>query len=242
MLFWFRLSIKLEPEEVSKNGNKLSIYTSQMDISKASIERPGLSKGHNSSYDLSNNLNRSFPAAALSSLTPLSSSGKSNWKPGHRKTNSYEATAFLINQIKSSTLSTSASSTTNHSARNLPINLIDDSPCFPDFDTLSLGSVDLRTPRLEMAQGYRCFPSDEDFSFNASGENSYHSEHLRASKDFFCKGVVGRKVVLKNGKKPSIALWYNNFMALTKDAVLLFSSKSCPLNGVSLRMLLWESN
>lgn len=227
------------PSKGSKGGNKLSIFTSQLDITKVNIERPGLSKGHNSSYDLTSHLNRSYPMAGLSpALAAPSSTGKTNWKPGHRKTNSYEATALLLNQIKSSTLSTTTTTTSSsQSARNMRVNLIDDSPAFSlEADALSLGSLELRTPRLDMAGGFRSFASDEDLSFaniSGSGDSSFELAHFRGAKEYFYRGIISRKVSLKNGKKPSIALWYNNFMAVTRDAVHIFSSKSCPLNGVS---------
>lgn len=206
-------------------------------MTKLNIERPGLSKGHNSSYDLTSHLNRSYPTAGLSpALMTPSSTSKTNWKPGHRKTNSYEATALLLNQIKSSTLSTTTTTSSSQSARNMRVNLIDDSPAFSfDSDALSLGSFELQTPRLDMAGGFRNFVSDDDFLLanTSNGDLPLGRTRFRGPKKYFYRGIISRKVSLKNGKKPSIALWYNNFMAITKEEVHIFSSKSCPINGVS---------
>lgn len=155
----------------------------------------------NSSYDLNKSdlLNKSLNEVILKSKV----SSNSEFKPGHRKTNSLETDNYFsqINHLNN-----------NHQCkqlRNMKINLIDDTVMFDNNCCINGGKMD-KKPTLEMNKKALndSFNYDDDASSFEETNDFYSTNIVNGTimqKDLIYTGLISRKTILKDRKKPSVS-------------------------------------
>lgn len=213
------MSQKLEPAENPdlKSKNKLTCgkFNSHYDI--RALQSPDCHFNRiNSSYDLGQNdtsysgelLNKS-----LNEMT-LNVNESSQFKPGHRKTNSLETETHYAQLVQYS----NSLPHTPHTAklRNMKINLIDDTLMFDSHsgrNSCSSSKCD-RKPTLEMSSKKRNGPLNVDLFHDDSSSDeldNFHREHLLRTlkftyteKDLIHSALISRKTIMKDNKKPSV--------------------------------------